>query len=93
MAMHNKDIILNRESTPSPVVHNAIVYKQIPFGINDKSHAKPGDQCKDCNALYGQVHHPGCDIERCPVCRRRRTSCGCDDKSLSYFQKHFNNTQ
>ncbi len=24
--------------------------------------------CHDCNARQGEYHHPGCDMEICPVC-------------------------
>jgi hypothetical protein len=33
--------------------------------------------CPDCNAGEGQVHHYGCDTERCPVCGRQFIGCDC----------------
>ncbi len=31
--------------------------------------------CHDCNVAAGQVHHLGCDVERCPVCGKQLISC------------------
>lgn len=31
--------------------------------------------CHDCNATAGQPHHPGCDMERCPICNGQFISC------------------
>lgn len=38
-----------------------------------------GDPCHDCNTPRGGLHHPGCDVERCPICLGQAISCGCDD--------------
>ncbi len=34
-------------------------------------------RCGDCRASSGGYHHLGCDMERCPRCRRQLISCGC----------------
>ena len=31
--------------------------------------------CHDCNASTGQVHHAGCDVERCPECGGQMIGC------------------
>lgn len=37
----------------------------------------PVDRCHDCGAKVGFLHHPGCDVERCPRCLEQAISCGC----------------
>ena len=38
-------------------------------------------RCHDCNIVNegGNVHHPGCDMEKCPKCKGQLISCGCLD--------------
>lgn len=38
---------------------------------------EPDGRCHDCNAKHGEVHHYGCDAERCPVCGGQLISCEC----------------
>ena len=42
------------------------------------------ERCHDCNIVNGfpHYHHPGCDMERCPVCGGQLISCDCDIESL-----------
>lgn len=35
--------------------------------------------CHDCAAVKGQLHVPGCDVERCPACNGQAISCDCLD--------------
>ena len=35
------------------------------------------DHCGDCNAGSGNIHHEGCDQERCPACGGQLISCRC----------------
>lgn len=38
---------------------------------------QPGERCPDCGVQSGQFHHPGCDVEQCPVCREQIIDCEC----------------
>ena len=38
--------------------------------------------CHDCGVKEGQLHLPGCDMERCPFCGYQLISCGCVYKKL-----------
>jgi len=46
------------------------------FDVNEK--------CHDCGIKNekGNVHHYGCDIERCPKCDGQLISCGCKKGEL-----------
>ncbi len=38
---------------------------------------EPDGRCHDCNIVHGNLHHPGCDAERCPRCGGQQISCSC----------------
>jgi hypothetical protein len=51
-------------------------FDMIAFG-DESSPRTSGVRCGDCGVLRGGWHHPGCDLQRCPVCGRQLISCGC----------------
>jgi len=40
--------------------------------------------CHDCKVKEGELHVPGCDMERCPFCGGQLISCACRYKLLGY---------
>lgn len=56
-------------------LRNRIVVPRQKVGEEDR--IKPGKRCGDCGALYGNYHHFGCDMERCPVCGMQAAFCDC----------------
>ncbi len=52
-------------------------FQRVPYGREGRGwHASDGP-CHDCAVTPGQLHVPGCDVERCPACRGQMITCGC----------------
>ena len=67
-------------TAPSCVVSTlhlaGVPFPLLPYG-RDGTAAPGGGRCGDCGVEPGGFHHLGCDLQRCPRCRRQLLSCGC----------------
>ena len=45
----------------------------------DNTYYDDNERCHDCSIINGShhYHHPGCDMERCPICGMQATGCDC----------------
>lgn len=51
---------------------------RIRFGYERGADAlMPDETCNDCGVRAGAYHHPGCDVEQCPVCFGQAIGCDC----------------
>ena len=64
--------------------HLSCTFDQIQIGDNawydrDTEHYGEGDYCESCGVPNeaGNIHHYGCEIEKCPVCGEALATCEC----------------
>lgn len=50
----------------------------------DTEYFDNNERCHDCNIVNkkGNIHHLGCDMERCPKCKGQLISCRCNKMIL-----------
>ena len=59
------------------VLHqNGTPFELFPHGKDPGSRGARG-RCPDCGVARVGYHHVGCDVQRCPSCRRQLISCDC----------------
>jgi hypothetical protein len=60
-----------------PVDIRDVLYDPVRYGDESLSvRWAPPPFCGDCATPLGGVHHPGCDMEACPICFEQAISCG-----------------
>jgi len=74
-------------------------YRFILFGEElyerDTKYFDFNDRCHDCGIFNneGNIHHQGCDIERCPKCGKQFISCSCGFDDGENFTGKFYKTK
>ena len=52
---------------------------QMEFDRSRFHFTEESGRCHDCGIKHGEIHHLGCDVERCPRCREQLITCYCWD--------------
>jgi len=52
--------------------------------VRDTTEFDFNDRCHDCGIenKIGNIHHFGCDVERCPKCKGQLISCSCKKEAI-----------
>lgn len=59
-------------------VINGASYERVAYGKEEYDWHADSGPCHDCAVVKGQLHVPGCDVERCPLCGGQSFGCDCD---------------
>ncbi len=62
---------------------NGKEYQRIRYGHEEDDWGANSHPCGDCDAITGQYHVTGCDVERCPSCGGQMIGCDCTSSKLA----------
>ena len=62
--------------------HRLLEFSEHQVRERNTTYFDVNDHCHDCGIenKKGNVHHFGCDMERCPLCEGQLLSCECREK-------------
>ena len=72
----HQEMLTAESCTDALIVIRGREYHPIRYG-HEPGWRRGPRRCGDCNVVKGQIHHHGCDVERCPACGRQSIMCGC----------------
>jgi hypothetical protein len=71
------------DSCPFPYVSiegNVLKRNQIfRLGQGFSKNITENERCEECGVLKDLVHHFGCSVEVCPICKDSLPTCACDE--------------
>lgn len=59
---------------------------RVRYGEENEDWGADRKPCHDCGVSKGQLHVPGCDAERCPVCGGQVIYCECEEENSFRFE-------
>ena len=57
-----------------------VVHPRVAYGDEDEDQSPVDESCRECGVVKGQLHVPGCEVERCPACGDQAVECDCQDE-------------
>lgn len=57
---------------------DGIEMQRVRYGEEQDDWGANEHPCHDCAVVKGELHVPGCDVERCPKCGGQFGGCECD---------------
>jgi len=73
----NQEMLESDSCTIAQLEIAAELFDRIKYDGEEFGFHPGGIRCGDCNVTIGSVHHPGCEVERCPKCSYQLTGCSC----------------
>jgi hypothetical protein len=74
-----QEMLLYRSCTLERVILADGSYKRRRYSPGRGSRGVKPPVCGDCGTPRDGFHHPGCDMEACPRCRRQAITCPCGE--------------
>jgi hypothetical protein len=71
---------IDGEQSMTHFIFGDLPVKRVRYGDEEKWERfglQPGDHCRDCGVVFGQVHVSPCCVEDCPNCGGQAISCEC----------------